>query len=172
MTSRLRKFMLTIHITCSVGWIGAALTYLALVVVAMTNEDEQILRAVWIALASTGWFAIVPLSLASLFTGLIMSLGTKWGLFRYYWVIFSFVLTIFATIILLQHMQTVSLVASTAIEAGGVDGLQSGLNSELLHAGVGLLLLLVIQVLNVYKPQGMTSYGWRKQQAQRAERQT
>src|SRR5690606_37559078 len=96
MTSRLRKFMLTIHITCSVGWIGAALTYLALVVVAMTNEDEQILRAVWIALASTGWFAIVPLSLASLFTGLIMSLGTKWGLFRYYWVIFSFVLTIFA----------------------------------------------------------------------------
>ncbi len=49
--------------------------------------------------------------------------------------------------------------------------LREGLRSELLHAGVGLLVLLVIQVLNVYKPRGMTPYGWRKQQEQRKVRQ-
>lgn len=29
------------------------------------------------------------------------------------------------------------------------------------------MVLLVIQTLNVYKPRGMTRYGWRKQQEQR-----
>jgi hypothetical protein len=31
--------------------------------------------------------------------------------------------------------------------------------------------LLVILVLNVYKPQGMTRYGWRKQQEERRRKQ-
>jgi hypothetical protein len=169
MTPGLRKFALTVHVTFSVGWIGAVVAYLVLVVSAMTRQDAQTLRAAWIAIELTGWFAIVPLSLASLFTGLVMSLGTKWGLFRHYWVLFSLVLTVFATVVLLQHMQTVSYFAGIAAETDSADtrGLRDGLRGELLHAGVGLLVLLVIQVLNVYKPRGMTPYGWRKQYEQR-----
>jgi hypothetical protein len=41
---------------------------------------------------------------------------------------------------------------------------------DLFHPGVGLLVLLVITVLNVYKPRGMTRYGWRKQQEAREQR--
>ena len=41
----LRKFALTTHITLSVGWIGAVLAYLVLVVAAMTRQDAQTLRA-------------------------------------------------------------------------------------------------------------------------------
>jgi hypothetical protein len=174
MTPGLRKFALTVHIMFSVGWIGAVIAYLALVVAAMISQDAQTLRAAWIAMELTGWFAIVPLSLVSLLTGLVMSLGTKWGLFRHYWVLFSFMLTIFAIVILVQHMQSVSYfagVAASASSAGAdvvdVGGLRDGLWGELLHAGLGLLVLLVIQVLNVYKPRGMTPYGWRKQQEQR-----
>jgi hypothetical protein len=73
------------------------------------------------------------------------------------------VLTILATVVLLQHMQTVSFFAGIAAETDGADvgGLRGGLRGELLHAGIGLLVLLVIEVLNVYKPQGMTAYGRR-----------
>ncbi|HEX9870945.1 MAG TPA: hypothetical protein VGC99_20590 [Candidatus Tectomicrobia bacterium] len=85
MTPGLRKFTLTAHITFSVGWIGAVVGLLALVVAAMTSQDAQTLRAVWIAMDLTGWYAIVPLALASLLTGLVISLGAKWGLFRHYW---------------------------------------------------------------------------------------
>jgi hypothetical protein len=94
-----------------------------------------------------------------------MSLGTKWGLFRHYWVLFSLILTIFAVVVLLEHMQTVSFYADMAAEMdnAAVSGLRGGLQSELLHSGVGLLVLLVIQVMNVYKPRGMTPYGQRKQ---------
>lgn len=41
----------------------------------------------------------------------------------------------------------------------------------LLHSVSGLMVLLVVQVLNVYKPQGLTSYGWRKQQEERKRHQ-
>ena len=43
-----------------------------------------------------------------------------------------------------------------------------GLGGDLFHAGGGLMVLLVITALNMYKPQGMTPYGWRKQQEERA----
>jgi hypothetical protein len=169
MTPRLRKFALTMHITFSVGWIGAVVAYLALVVATMATQDAQTVRAAWIAMGLIGWFIIVPLALASLLTGLVMSLGTKWGLFRHYWVLFSLVLTTFATVVLLLHMPRVSFFAGVAAKTDGADvgGVRGALRGELLHAGVGLLVLLVIEVLNLYKPRGMTPYGWRMRQEQR-----
>ena len=172
MPPRLRKFALTAHITFSVGWIGAVVAFLALVVAGMTSQDALMLRATWIAMELTGSFAIVPLALASLLTGLVMSLGTKWGLFRHYWTLLSLVLTILATVVLVVNMQTVSFFAgiAAATDRADVGALRGGLPGELLHAGVGLLVLLVIQVLNVYKPRGMTPYGQRKQHEQRRSR--
>jgi uncharacterized membrane protein len=146
------------HLTCSVGWIGAVVAYLVLVVTAMIRQDNQTVRTAWIAMAWIGWAALVPLALAALLTGLIMALGTRWGLFRHYWVIFSLVLTILAAGILIEHMPTVSFFATMAIETN--QGNIEGLKGELLHAGGGLLVLLVIQILNMYKPRGMTRYGW------------
>src|SRR5688572_8365418 len=121
MTPGLRKFALIVHLTSSVGWIGAVVAYLALVIAAMTSEDVQTLRAAWIAMGLTGGYVIVPLALTSLVTGLVMSLGTKWGLFQHYWVIISLVLTIFATLILLQHMQTVNYYAGIAAGTDSAD---------------------------------------------------
>jgi hypothetical protein len=166
MTPLLRKFALTAHITFSVGWIGGVVAYLTLGVAAVTSQDTQTVRAAWIAMELTGWFAIVPLALAALLTGLVMSLGTKWGLFRHYWTLISFVLTLLAIVVLLLHMPTVSSMTNVAREAE--DARLDGLGGDLFHPGLGLVVLLVIQVLNVYKPQGMTPYGWRKQQEQRA----
>ncbi len=165
MAPGLRKLALTVHLTSSVGWIGAVVAYLALGVSAVTSLDAQTVRAAWIAMEVTGWFVIVPLALAALLTGLVMSLGTPWGLFRHYWILISLALTIFATVVLLSHMPTVSSLADVAREADGA--VLGGLGGDLFHAGGGLLVLLVITVLNVYKPRGMTRYGWRKQYEER-----
>jgi hypothetical protein len=165
MTPGLRKLALTVHLAFSVGWIGAVVAYLALGVVAVTTQEAQTVRAAWIAMELTGWYAIVPLALAALLSGLVMSLGTKWGLFQHYWALITLMLTVFATTILLLHMPDVSTIAKVAREADAAD--LAGLGGDLLHPGVGLLVLLLIQVLNVYKPRGLTLYGWRKQQEQR-----
>lgn len=165
MSPRLRKLALAVHLTFSVGWIGGAVAYLALGVAAETSRDAEMVRAAWIGMELTGWFAIVPLALASLLTGLVMALGTRWGLFRHYWVVFSFVLTVFAVVVLLLHMPTVSSTAEIARGAG--DARLDGLGGDLGHPAIGLVVLLVIQVLNMYKPRGMTRYGQRKGRAER-----
>ena len=163
-----RKLALTAHLACSVGWIGAVVAYLALGVAAATGRDAQTVRAAWIAMEVTGWWAIAPLALAALLTGLVVSLGTPWGLFRHYWVLLSLALTLFATAVLLLHLPDVSALAAAARAADGTA--PGGLGGDLVHAGGGLLVLLVIAGLNVYKPRGLTRYGWRKQQEERARR--
>lgn len=169
MDSRVRKFVLTTHITVSVGWVGAVGAYLALVVTAWTTQEVLAVRAAWLGMEVIGWYILVPLAIASLLTGLVMALGTRWGVFRHYWVLFSFLLTLLATAVLISHMPTVSFYANLAATADTAS--RTGLRGELLHAGVGLLVLLVITGLNVYKPRGLTPYGQRKLQEQRTESQ-
>ena len=166
MAPPLRKFVLAAHLTVSVGWIGAVVAYLALGVAAQTNHTTQTVRAAWIGMELIGWNAIVPLALASLLTGLVMAIGTSWGLFRHYWVVISLGLTVVATVILLQHMWSVSAMAAVAQVAEGTS--LRGMGGDLLHPAIGLMVLLVIVVLNVYKPRGMTRYGQRRQDQQRS----
>jgi hypothetical protein len=165
MTPGVRKLALTAHVTSSVGWLGAVVAYLTLVVAALTSHDAQTVRAAWTAMELTGWFAIVPLAFASLLTGLVGSLGTPWGLFRHYWVLFKLLLTVLATIVLLLHMPKVSSLAGVAAATDSAH--LGGLQGELLHAGGGLLVLLVTTTLSVYKPRGLTPYGRRQQHEQR-----
>jgi hypothetical protein len=166
MAPGLRKLVLTVHLTASVGWVGAVVAYLALGVAAATSRDAPTVRAAWVAMELTGWTAIVPLALAALLTGLVMSLGTPWGLFRHYWVLISLVLTVLCTAVLLLHMPDVTATAAAARAAGDVE--LAALGGDVLHPGVGLALLLAITALNVHKPRGLTRYGWRKQQEERA----
>jgi hypothetical protein len=164
-----RKLVLAAHVTSAVGWIGAVVAYLALAVAALTSQNGQTVRAAWIAMELTGWFVIVPLAIASLLIGLINALGTKWGLFRHYWVLLKLLLTVFATIILLLHMPTVSDLAAVAVKSD--DAKLEELPGELVHPGGGLLVLLVATILGVYKPRGMTRYGWRKRHGPPTESQ-
>ena len=170
MPPAVRKLALASHLTVAVGWIGTVVAYLALGIVASTSEDAETVRGAWVAMELIGWYVIVPLALASLMTGLIMSLGTRWGLFRHYWVLFSLVLTTVATAVLLLHMPDVSSIADVAREAE--DARLFSLGGDLAHPALGLVVLLVIQVLNVYKPPGMTRYGRRKKVAQREGEKT
>jgi hypothetical protein len=161
----LRKLALTVHLTSSVGWIGAVVAYLALGAAAVRSSDTQTIRAAWTAMDLTGWWVIVPLAIAALLTGLVMALGTRWGLFRHYWVIISLGLTLVCTAVLLLHMPTVSAMATFA-QTAEIAELRA-LGGDLVHPGIGLVLLLLVTGLNVYKPEGLTPYGWRRQREER-----
>ncbi len=169
MTPRLRKVALTTHVIVSVGWFGAVAGFLALAVAGLTSQDARMVRAADLMMELTGWFVIVPLCLAALLTGLVSSLGTPWGLFRHYWVLAKLLMNVFATVILLIYMQSLGYIAGVAAQTTSSSGDLSGLRSpaSVLHAGATLLLLLVATTLSMYKPRGMTRYGWRKQYEQR-----
>lgn len=158
----LRKLVLTVHVSASVGWLGAVVAFLALAVAGLASEDAARVRGSYVAMELIGWYALVPLALASMLTGLIQALGTHWGLFRHYWVVFKLLINLFATIVLLLYMQTLEHFARVAA-GNDLSALRSA--SPLLHAGAALALLLVATTLAVFKPQGLTPYGQRKQDA-------
>jgi hypothetical protein len=171
MSPGLRKFALATHLTLSIGWIGAVAAYMALDVAAATSEDAQVLRAAYLMMESVARYVIVPLAFASLLTGLVMSLGTNWGLFRHYWVLISFLLTLIATTVLLAETRVISSLAEMSADPTTSSEDLRGMPSTLVHSIGGAVVLLVILVLNVYKPQGMTRHGWRKQRERRQREQ-
>jgi hypothetical protein len=150
----LRRLVLTAHVSTSVGWLGAVVAFLPLAVAALVSQDAVTVRAIQTGMGWIGWYALVPLSLASLLTGLVQSLGTEWGLLRHYWVLLKLVLNVFASGVLLLFMQRLG----TAFMGG---------DAPLVHGGVALPLLLVATILSIYKPRGLTPYGWRKQRERR-----
>ncbi len=160
----LRKVALTTHVTCSVGWLGAVACFLALAVAGLCSQDLQRVRAAYLATELMTWSVIVPLSFASLLTGLVSSLGTTWGLFRHYWVVAKLVLTIVATMLLLLHTRPIGWVAAATAETTLSGGDLRQVRIQLVaDAGAALLVLLVNTTLAIFKPRGMTRYGWRKQ---------
>ena len=168
MTPSLRKFVLTVHIISSVGWLGTVVAYLALAMAGLTSRDAQVVGAAYLSMELIGWFVIVPFSLATLLAGFVGSLGTQLGLFRHWWLLVKFLLTTGATIVLLRHMPAVTRMSSVAAKAVLSATDFRALRIQLvLHAGGGLLVLLAATVLSVYKPWGMTPYGRRIQQKRR-----
>ena len=168
MSPAVRRAALASHLTFSVGWIGTVVAYLMLGMTAVTTDEVQRVRAAWTAMELLGWYVIVPMAVASLLTGLVMALGTRWRLFRHYWVVISLVLTAVAAGVLVLHMPSVSASAELAQQVEGPT--LEALGGDLAHPAVGLVVLLGIQLLNVYKPRGMTRHGLRKQEQEREER--
>jgi len=50
LTRSLRRFVLTTHLACSVGWLGAVIVFLALAVLGMTSRSAQIVRGAYLVM--------------------------------------------------------------------------------------------------------------------------
>jgi hypothetical protein len=162
MTPGLRKAALTAHITSSVGWLGSVASFLVLSLVGLTGREAETVRGAYLAMNLIGQYAIVPLSLAALLTGLVQSLGTEWGLVRHYWVLAKFALTVGATLLLVLHQFTAVAGAAAIVlqSAAGTLPAVGRLRAQLVFdAGAALVVLIGITILSVYKPWGRTPYG-------------
>lgn len=160
----LRKFVLTAHITFAVGWLGAVAGFLALAVSGLTSQDAQMVRSAYLAMEIIARYVIVPVSFAPLLTGPILSLGTPWGLFRHYWILIKLLITVLSTIIMQVHMPPIihlaDVAATTAVFGADLHRMQIQM---IIASSAALLALLAVTMLGVYKPRGMTRYGWHKQ---------
>jgi hypothetical protein len=154
-----RRFMLTWHIVTSVGWLGAVLAYLALDITATAGEDIASVRAAYFAMDLTIRYVIVPLSMACVLIGTANALTSVWGLLQHYWVLVKLLLTAFATVILLLEVKNVTYMAEIASTSADPRNLPGSLP----HSIGALIILVTVSVLSVYKPKGLTLYGWKRQ---------
>ena len=168
--TRVRKAILVTHVVASVGWLGAVAAFAVLAIVAVRSHDAETVRSLTVAMEVLGTAGLVPLSLASFVSGVVQSLATSWGLFRHYWVIVKLAISVVATVVLLTYTATLQGLADVALAAGPVgDGELLPSWSPVLHSTAALVVLVLAVGLSVYKPKGLTPYGWRVQQAHRRD---
>lgn len=141
-----RKTWLVLHVITSVGWLGVTVGMLVLAVAAF--DAPQLYRA----MALLGDLVVLPLALTALVTGLVLSLGTKWGLVRHRWVLVKFVLTVIAVV-----ATAFSLRSGLHEAADGIVGTAGG--DVLVASCVSSTLYTVNTVLSVFKPWGRTRWG-------------
>jgi hypothetical protein len=144
LSPRLRRAVLTTHIVASVGLLGDCAVLLATAVRASATSDAQLAASAYELMSMLSLVFGIPLSFASLATGLALGLGTKWGVLRHRWVTAKLLLNI-----------SVILVGALVIgpsEAAMVDG-RGGRETVLIVAAAYQVLALCLATgLSVYKP--------------------
>jgi hypothetical protein len=160
MRPTLRKIVLLAHIITSTGWLGAVAAFLVLAIAGLDSPDQQTVRSVYFVMPLVTWSVIAPLAFAALFTGLALSLGTKWGLIRYYWVLAKLLINSVAIPILLLHTRIIREVANAAAKGNLSPAELRGPRVQLVVVAVAALVaLLAASALSVYKPRGMTPFN-------------
>ncbi|MEU9076007.1 DUF2269 domain-containing protein [Kitasatospora sp. NPDC048538] len=164
---RARKSLVVVHVVASVSWLALMLCLLTLAVTALATEDADRLRSAYRAMGMLGDALILPLSLATLVSGVVLGLGTSWGLFRYYWVSAKFWLTLAAaaaSLIALSARLHDAVRVVNAHPTGPISAADLGfvrLNTVIVPS-VALALYLFAVVLSVFKPWGRRRPGSRR----------
>lgn len=157
---RFRRLGLTLHVLSSVGWLGGIGLALALAGTALLSDDEATVRSALVALDASGWWYLLPLSVASLATGVVQSLITRWGLLSHYWIVAKLAINVFAAAILLLYMQSAGHYAALARSSTtSLADLRDP--SPLIHTIGALVFLAGATALSIYKPPGLTRRGHR-----------
>jgi hypothetical protein len=112
-------------------------------------------------------YALVPLAIATVITGIALALASRWGLLQHYWVSMSLAMTLFAAVILVLHLPAVDDLAARAADP---ERDVTALGGDLFHSIGGLVVLSVPLTLNVVTPRGLTRRGWRMQRSRRSPR--
>lgn len=161
---RWRKLGLVLHMTRSVGWLGAAAAVAALAVAGPARPGQPAWQSASLAAiqVATRWAAF-PLAAAALLSGLLQSWISPWRLLRHWWVLFKLVLGLLGLLILYVHTQGFGPAATHTGSAhpAAVTGPRAApaLASSLPHASGGIAVLLINVVLSVSKPRGLTPWA-------------
>lgn len=81
-----RKVWQIVHIVAAVGWLGIVVSVLGLTTMGMNADDTATARTVYDAAVLVADTFFLPATLLMFLSGLVLGLGTKWGLVKHYWV--------------------------------------------------------------------------------------
>jgi hypothetical protein len=150
-----RKGVLVVHIASAGAWLGIDVVMAVLVFTALATDDNRTKALSFQALELVAVWPLLVTGLVCLLTGLLLGLGSKYGLVRYWWVAVKLVLNL-----LLTGLVLVALAPEVAAHAEQARRFLAGEPTAL---GVGDLIfppivsptaLLVAFVLAVFKPWG------------------
>jgi hypothetical protein len=144
LSPRVRRAVLTGHIIASVGLLGDCAALLALTVRAAATSDPELAASSYELMSMFSMLFGIPLSFASLGSGLALGFGTKWGVLRHRWVT--------AKLLLIVSVILVGALVIGPSEAAMLDGGGGREPVLILASGYDVLALCLATGLSVYKP--------------------
>ncbi|GAA0896194.1 hypothetical protein [Virgisporangium aurantiacum] len=158
LSPRARRVWLVLHVGFSVGWLGVALTMTVLALVGQFAGSHGMRYGAYEVLHVVDLAAAIPSMALSIVTGLVVSLGSKWGLVRYRWVLTKFAISLSIPMVAgsVESSLADDLVVRTADPAARPGGAGLALTACL---GAFVVALWVATVLSVVKPWGRTRWG-------------
>ncbi|WP_369211484.1 DUF2269 domain-containing protein [Streptomyces flavofungini] len=159
-----RRVTLVVHAVGAAGWLGLTLGLVALALTALSTESHAATEAAVRSMkVFTDWL-VLPIALLTLLSGLLLSLGTPWGLARHRWVHTKFWLTLVATAASAFALRPGINDAVATVAAG--DPVTDAAD---LAAGplVSLGAYVFMTVLSVLKPWGLTRRGRKRRDQMR-----
>ena len=148
----------SIHLFCGACWAGAAFSMVVVSCFAATNADsDEAFITATLCLKLLDDFIIVPTALASVSTGILFSLLTRWGFFKYYWVAMKWVIAVWSVIfgLLILRPWVNELAAAAQIHGMRIlsDPAYQCYSPRNFILGMVQLSLLVVQIfISVLKP--------------------
>ncbi|MFI9050582.1 DUF2269 domain-containing protein [Streptomyces sp. NPDC053427] len=152
-----RRALLVVHVAVSVGWLGLTLGLLALSITGYTTASPDLAAVSYRAMKIFGDWLVLPVALIALVSGLVLSLGTPWGLARHRWVYVKFWLTLI-TVLLSVFSLRPGIDHLAAQAAAGTPTPDIGL---LVAPSVATATYVFITAISVLKPWGPTKRGGR-----------
>lgn len=151
-----RKLVLLVHIASAGAWVGLDVAMAALVFAAVRSDEAATKAFCYQALEL---FAIWPLfatGLVCLASGVLMGLGTSYGLLRYWWVVIKLALNLLLAALVLVALRPVvtELAGRGALAATGAS-VSFDESNIVFPPVVSPTLLLVAFTLAVFKPWGL-----------------
>ncbi|MGO4498416.1 hypothetical protein AB4114_21290 [Paenibacillus sp. 2RAB27] len=158
-TMKQKKWMLSLHILFAAIMLGTSVTFLILSITVASTSDSVLILSCYKAMHVLAGTSVRVSVIGTIVTGVLLSLGTHWGLVKYYWIIVKEVLTVVAVIVGPIGMYIWTLKAiSMLTEVGGESANQGAYVSNMLWLFIGiglqLLSLLAMYQLSVFKPWG------------------
>ncbi|WP_262006172.1 DUF2269 domain-containing protein [Streptomyces sp. FIT100] len=153
-----RRAILVVHVSASASWLGLSLGLLGLSVAAIASDSQAAAEASYRSMAVFANWLMVPIALLTLVSGVVLSLGTPWGLARYHWVWTKFWLTLVTTGLTVFSLRPGVNTAAEEAAAGIAVTDASGLLAAPI---VSLSAYLFMTAISVLKPWGMTRRGKR-----------
>lgn len=161
-----RRAHLVVHVLASAGWLGLTVGLLALGITANTTGAPVVVEASVRDMKLFADWLLLPVAFLTLLSGLVLSLGTPWGLARYRWVWTKFWLTLATATATVFALRPEVNAAADTVAAGSP--LPDG--GDLLTGPiVSLTAYVFMTVISVLKPWGLTRRGWRLRAAARGE---
>ena len=142
---RIRKAIVVLHVISSVAILGQVWVNAVLAVIAMRAPGSA--RAAYSFMQDLVYASAAPLSVLSLVSGVVLGLGTKWGVLRFRWVTAKLALLLLTVLsgITIQGPLLERLIAAPSFTAQ---------LANLAATAVQFGLLAVATWLSVFKPGG------------------